>query len=318
MARRVDDQSSGGRVAPMSGQRRLELECELRLVGSRWRADDAHSGQTRARSYETAKRFAARLNASGVSSFAEVTPAMAREFVIAPTAGGSLPQLATQHARRTALRMTYKTLRDLGLCVGDPTLDLVLPPRGSRVARPLTDDEVVMCRVMAQSGQRTGPSVRCAAWALGEATAVSSEITQIKVSDLDDPRRPLLVRLPGTRRHDPRVASLTSWGSKVLAERAASLTTVGPDALLAYGGAAPPGGAKAQASVSNALRAVLDLAGLARESDVRPSSLRHWAGRVAYDAGARIDQVALMLGHRSLDETATDIGLDWRDPEEAK
>jgi integrase/recombinase XerC len=47
---------------------------------------------------------------------------------------------------------------------------------------------------------------------------------------------------------------------------------------------------------------------------VRPTSVRHWAGRAIYDAGARIDQVALALGHRSLDETATDIGLDWRRP----
>jgi hypothetical protein len=46
---------------------------------------------------------------------------------------------------------------------------------------------------------------------------------------------------------------------------------------------------------------------------VRPSSLRHWAGRTAYDAGSPIEAVARLLGHRSLDATAEDIALTWRD-----
>ncbi len=128
--------------------------------------------------------------------------------------------------------------------------------------------------------------MRVTAWALGEATAVSSEITRLRICDLDDREAPTTIRLPGTRRHDPRVATLTDWGRLVLARRVQELTASGapPTTLLAYGGHAPPGGAKAQASVCNALRDVLDAAGLATEADVRPSSLRHWAGRAAYDA----------------------------------
>ena len=67
-----------------------------------------------------------------------------------------------------------------------------------------------------------------------------------------------------------------------------------------------------QASVCNALGAVLDLAGLAVEPDVRPASLRHWAGRELFDAGASIQEVARRLGARSLDTAAEDIALDWR------
>jgi integrase/recombinase XerC len=50
------------------------------------------------------------------------------------------------HLRRSALRLYFRTARQLGLCSGDPTLDLVLPARSSLHIPPLTDDEVVLCR----------------------------------------------------------------------------------------------------------------------------------------------------------------------------
>jgi integrase/recombinase XerC len=275
----------------------------------------ALSDQTSLRMVETVRRFARRLEAAGVDSFAEATPAHAGAFIDAPRPGGKSPELATRHARRTALRALYRALRALGLSEGDPTLDHWLPPRGNLAARPLADDEVSLARISAQVLPRAAlTAVRATAWALGEATAVSSEITAVRIADLDCPTEPRHVLLPGTRRHDPREGRLTAWGQQVLARRVAQLRADGadPGTLLAYGGAAPPGGPKAQASVCNALRDTLQAAGLSAEPDVRPSSLRHWAGRRAYDAGATIQQVALLLGHRSLDETATDIGLDWR------
>jgi integrase/recombinase XerC len=66
--------------------------------------------------------------------------------------------------------------------------------------------------------------------------------------------------------------------------------------------------------VCEAIRATLVAAGLGAERGVRPASVRHWAGRAAFDAGAPIEKVAAMMGHRSLDETARDIGYLWRSP----
>lgn len=236
-----------------------------------------------------------------------------RAFIAAPTRYGTVPELATQHARRTALRVLYRTARRLTLTGGDPTLDVHLPPRGCRAARPLTDDEITLCRASALGACGTGASLRATAWALGEATAVSSEITAVRARDLDDPAHPRQVHLPGTRRHNPRTVDLTQWGSLILRQRATGLlANHDADVLLAYGGHAPPGGAKAQASVCNALRHVLASARLLREQDIRPASVRHWAGRSAYDNGSPIEEVARTLGLRSLDATADDIGLDWR------
>jgi integrase/recombinase XerC len=107
---------------------------------------------------------------------------------------------------------------------------------------------------------------------------------------------------------------LSPWGQAVLTRHTHALQAAGADpaTLLAYGGAARPGGHVSQASVCNALGAVLDLAGLSGEADVRPASLRHWAGRELFDAGSPIEAVARRLGARSLDTAAEDIALTWR------
>jgi integrase/recombinase XerC len=273
-----------------------------------------HTDGTLARLTETTAAFARRLHAQGIGSFTQVTAADAAAFVGARTRQGAAPELATRHARRTALRTLFRTLRALGLHTSDPTLDLVLPPRGLLVARPLTDDEVGLCRASAQMGAGARSQMRAVAWALGEATALSSEVTMVRIRDVDDLDRPTDVQLPGTRDLDARRGELSAWGQRVLRRRVTTLLENGAttDTLLCYAGAAPPGGAKAQASACNALRNVLAAAGLGAEPDVRPASLRHWAGRCLYDRGARIEQVARVLGHRSLDITAAHIGLDWR------
>ncbi len=126
------------------------LWVEHRQVLDAWAAGNVHSAQTLARMSETVTRFTRRLQATGVGSFAEVDPAHACGFITAAVAGGAPPQVATQHARRTAIRTLYRTLRAVGFEVADPTLDLALPARGTRAARPLTDDEITLCRASAQ------------------------------------------------------------------------------------------------------------------------------------------------------------------------
>jgi len=293
----------------------LPLADVMASVEARWSASGDFTEQTLTRCGETISRFARRLAAQGVTEVANVTAEHCRGFVIAPTLDGRPPELTTQHARRTALRMMFRTLREMGVDVGDPTLDLQLPARTATAARPLTDAEVTLCRASTRLGEAGAASLqRAVAWALGEATAVTSEISAVRVGDVDDPDAPRWVRLPGTRRHDPRLGELTGWGAAILSRQLRVLhdRRGTPATLLTYRGAGTPGQATAQAAACNAVGAVLALAGLAQEADVRPASLRNWAGRRLYDAGMPIEQVARRMGARSLDTVATDLALDWR------
>ena len=65
----------------------------------------------------------------------------------------------------------------------DPTLDLVLPARSSLAARPLADDEIALGRSF--SVKTLGETRQPAAWALAEATARTSELSAIRIRDVD-------------------------------------------------------------------------------------------------------------------------------------
>lgn len=289
----------------------LDLGC--REILTAWASSQEFTGQTRTRASETLTRFVARAEKLGIETWQEVTPGICAGFITAHTRAGKPAELATQHARRTVLRMAFRTLRSLGHPLGDATLDVGLPARTTRQARPLTDDEVVLCRV---ASRLSGPPTlrRAATWALAEATAVTSEIPQVRICDLDDPASPSRVRLAGNQRHDPRQGVLTEWGSTMVARHIEVLMAKGasPDTRLVYAGRASPAQDKAQASACNAVGHVLDTAGFTGQADVRPASIRGWIGRTLYDQGHSLQEVALALGNRSLDATADAIGLDWR------
>lgn len=81
----------------------------------------------------------------GLPSVTEIAEEHVEGFVVASSVVGSKrrrPSIATMHLRRSALRLYFRNARHLGLCSGDPTLDLVLPAGSSLHMRPLTDDEV--------------------------------------------------------------------------------------------------------------------------------------------------------------------------------
>lgn len=292
----------------------LEIGHALELVRGAWEADDAFSPQTRLRSIETITRFSTRALVQGARHVAELTPEACQGFVLAHGQSGRPPQLATQHARRTILRMYFRTLRDLGVVVGDPTLDLRLPARTTVAARPLAEDEVISCRFAVRLGRAGSTSLqRATCWALAEATAVTSEITQVRIADLDDQCQPRWVHLRGSKRAAPRLGRLTDWGARIVARQVEDLVERGAptSTLLTYRGRATPGQHVAQASAANAIAETLRAAGLGEEPDVRPASVRNWAGRRLYLDGMPIEQVAVRLGSRSLDAVAADIALDW-------
>lgn len=280
-----------------------------------WAEGGEFSEQTLLRTTETVRRFQKRVVVSGVQRAEDITTSDCSGFIDAITKHGTPPELTTRHSRRVAVRMLFRTWREVGLDVGDPTLDLDLPARTSRAARPLTDAEMVLCRAATRLGQAGGTSLqRAVSWALAEATAVTSEVSAIRMCDLDSLDAPRFVELPGTRRVDARVGELSDWGAAVVARQVSLFRERGlpTTTLLTYRGRGKPGQHVAQAAVCNAIGAVLEAAGLSAEDDVRPGSVRNWAGRRLYDAGMPLERVARRLGSRTLDAAAEDIALEWR------
>jgi integrase/recombinase XerC len=213
------------------------------------------------------------------------------------------------HLRRSVVRLAFRTARDLGLAFIDPTLDLVLPARTSLSARPLTDEEVALCRSAALSSFTE--SRRPAAWALAEASARTSEISAICAGDID--LLPGVVQIRGGAKTDPRIGILTHWGHRQIERRIRALgSDVAPETPLVGSGR---GTAESrQVSACIAISEILIRAGLGSEPDVRPLSVPAWASATAFAAGSSIEEVARMLGVRSLDAAARIIGHDWRAP----
>jgi site-specific recombinase XerD len=217
---------------------------------------------------------------------------------------GQEPTTATMHHRRSSLRLLFRMARLVGWAESDPTLDIALPPRSSLPGRPLTDDEVALCR--SWSLHTLKDTRQPAAWALAETGARTSELPHLWVSDVDLDSG--IVRVHGSPRLEPRSGRLSEWGAKQIARRIGELKG-DPDTPLVYAGG---GGEAAQASSCIAISETLRRAGLDKEHDVRPLSVAAWVGATILARGGSIDLVARALGMRSLDRAARLVGWDWR------
>jgi len=246
------------------------------------------------------------VDGAGCRSATDVTAEIAQSFIHARTRDGSAPAVATMHVRRVAVRMLFSEGRRLGLVSHDPTLDLRLPTRSSLRARPLTDDEVAICRSFS-IGSRT-ETRQPAAWALAEATARSAELAHCRIGDIDLDRG--RAWLHGGSKTEPRWGTISAWGRQQIERRLHALTGAAPEASLICRAAQP--GVSATSSASAAIADTLRRAGLHVEPDVRPPSVAAWAGAKAFADGAPIQGVARMLGIRSLDRAAAFIGFEWQ------
>lgn len=311
MARRVNADAAA-RVIPTIAP--IEVGQAIEAVQQLWLEQSALSDQSVERMIQTLSRFASRMRSENVKMLAEVDSEHLRAFVHAVLPDGRQPEIATLHARRTALRAFYRAARTLNLSDQDPTMDVVLPGRENRSTRPVSDEELLLLRT---ASLLTGVGRASVVLALAEATAVTSEITAVRICDIDDVNNPSLVRLSGTTRHLARVAHISTWGSHVLARRIDELRSGGcdEDALLAYGGGAPAGGAKAQASVCNALGELISSVGLDDQQGIRPGSVRAWSGQQIFLQNG-IEAAARALGLSSLDQTAVVIDYNWRNDDQ--
>jgi site-specific recombinase XerC len=286
----------------------LELFRAVERVAAELRSHGRLSAQSEPRVLGLFERFGVFVSrAFGVASLRDVSREQVEAFIRSSTVGtGEAPSVATMQLRRSALRLLFRTARELDLLDGDPTVDLVLPSRTNESARPLTDDEVDQCRrVCLHDLASTRLSL---AWALGEATARTGEIPHIALDDLD--HGTARVWIHGSSKTESRWGVLSEWGAGQVARHVRGLPLgVQSATLLAYGGS---GNLESRRSFSSqAIRETLQRAGLTADPYVRPASLAAWAGVCVMRETERIEMVAAALGVRGLDAAARMIDWDW-------
>ena len=272
---------------------------ELEQVLAVWTSDSLMSDPAAVRLGDVARSFAERLAMAGRCSWTQATPEDCAVFVRSATRKGRRPSPATLHVRRSALRAVYRTLRATGATMVDPTIDLVLPPRSVRTARPLADDEVALLRVTATGRARVLVAV-CGAG------ATTTEATTVTRSHLVVRRSGTFLVLPGVSRISPRTVPLDPWAAAVV-----STAPTGANGLLYPPAESSPGSRGAQAAACNTLRRLFTDCGVAGP-DVRPSSLRLHAADAARRTTGRIEDTARVLGVASLDAAADAVHWDWQ------
>lgn len=246
--------------------------------------------------------FANFLAASGIGSAEDICEASASAFVHSLTRSMTEPSLATMHLRRTALRIFFREATTLGFVSVDPTRSITLPARSYDDLRPLTDEEIDLCRSFAE--RMEGETRYSIAWALAEATARVPELEVFRSRDLDLRRG--RVWLGGSSYTEARRSELTEWGCDQLRRLTLSKPKWPSEGFLLRRGKA------SRASVHELIASTLRGAGLAKTLGVRPNSIPAWRGANELAQGASIDEVAVLLGMRSLDRAASFIGFDWR------
>lgn len=219
-----------------------------------------------------------------------------RRYLVAPTATGADPGLATQHNRRTALRFMFRLLREVGLASFDPTLDVDLPARKARLIRPLTSAEVKRCELAA--GATLLATREPAAWALAEAGGTMAEIGNVAFTDIDYGRANI--------RMGRRIVPLTHWGLEQLERRH---DAVSHRWVLVASDASSPESRRVRST--ELVRNVMQRAGVGGHG-VSVRSVAAWTGVQAFADGG-IEEVARRLGLNSLDAAARLVGHHWAD-----
>lgn len=113
----------------------------VRLVVANWHASGDFSRQTQDRLGEIVAHAVARARHLGVTHFDDTfDEQVCAKFIRSPVSSTlTTPSASTMHLRRSALRPCFHTLRRMDHFRGDPTLDIVLPPRSQLAARMATD-----------------------------------------------------------------------------------------------------------------------------------------------------------------------------------
>ncbi|SKG85708.1 site-specific tyrosine recombinase XerC [Mycobacteroides abscessus subsp. bolletii] len=286
------------------------------MVVARWN----HAANAGTLSVQTANKFgqlAVRFQgfsaAHGIVTVSGVDGDLVSRFVTAQgrTRYGAVSRaaVATMHNRRSAIRALFRTARELGLAIDDPTAAIYLPDRMDSTRRPITDSEAGLIRL---ASEREHSSRHASTAALLLAGAHTGEIGHVTTADLD--YAACTAHIHGSSKYRSRTVPLNAWALRMLRARAnhlaGPLPTDQPPLVLCTGAAGSD--AHKQARVCVTVREILTRAGLSDDNTIRPTSLTAHAAYNEYLRTGRIEAAAILIGSPSLDATAALIGYCWQ------
>jgi hypothetical protein len=169
----------------------------------------------------------------------------------------------------TRSRTRKERVTDDSLAHGLPAL----PCLEDRKGRPLTDEEVLLARLLVQIDLAEGALPRpLIGYLLGESGVRPLESTSLDTTDLDDRALPTTVTAPGVWNFGRRTVKLTGYAAATMPLLLPQLRR--GDQPLSYDGAAP-GHPKAHASLSDVIKRHLRRAGVT-DPEITAKSLNLW------------------------------------------
>ena len=259
---------------------------------------------TRREAVSHIKRFVKWCQMNDIDDITMVKREEVEAFVNWPTMRGGrarTPGSSTKRNRLSGLRRAFKSLRQMGYEMPDPTIDVVALLDRTLDANVCSDRDIEKLREGAPTG--LFDSCNAALLALAEAGATNGEIKEIRASDVNLEDR--VVRFPGNARVDERINEFSDWGVMVLRERFSFID--GDDFVVVNSN----GSQASEASVSQMFRLIASYGNVGRNG-FNINSVRAWRARTIYMESGRIQDAALFLGNRSLDASVALMGLEWR------
>ncbi len=292
-------------AAPLGIDAAIELLAEDRRCAVKAGATTRNSAATTMRDVREGFAWA---QLEGAESVDEASDLLDR-WVTAPDLGRRRQvqpvSVAAQHRRRRAVRFAYTRLRAWGITAAFPAVDATLPARIAPQRPILTDDDVSIITWTASQRLNT---VQPTTLALAAAGVTAGEVGFICGDDVDTEQWQILT--PGSGKSRSRTITVRPEHREFIQDRLETRRLVGIVAQepLAYRGNSP------QEHVRSAM-ASKAIASLGRAAGVPLTigRLNAWAALQRYTMTGRIEDVAHLLGLRSLDAAARVIGLEWQD-----
>jgi site-specific recombinase XerD len=261
---------------------------------------------------ESFERF---LAAADVTSLADITPELCHKFLSAPLPGRHAPSPSTARFRLTVVRSAFAAMSTSCVVQQDPTSGLTVRHRPSRlVPRPLTPPEVL--RLRAGARLRPRDTIRPACVELALVGLTHTEIAAAVVADLANDARRL-----GVTGASARILEIDRTGGPALTLRVQALRRQQRsrrkpvDETTLHLGLHRPLSDYARESIapsiSSSLSRAIAAAGL-HGPDIRPRSLREYAGNAFYARTGDIEETASRLGLKSLDVARSLIDDTWQ------